>query len=35
LGQGILLVETSSAVIEKNIISENLKANIAFGGIGS
>lgn len=33
--QGILLVETSSATIEKNEISENIKANIALGGVNS
>ena len=31
-GQGILLVESSYAHIEKNTISKNYKANIAFGG---
>ena len=31
-GQGILLVESTYAHIEKNIISANYKANIAFGG---
>ena len=35
LGQGVLLVETSSAVIEKNEISDNIKANVALGGINS
>jgi len=30
-----LLVETSSGFIEKNKISENIKANIAFGGCKS
>ncbi|KAL4497849.1 hypothetical protein ABPG72_000604 [Tetrahymena utriculariae] len=30
--QGILLVESSSAVIEQNEIKENIKANIAMGG---
>ncbi|CAD8139625.1 unnamed protein product [Paramecium pentaurelia] len=35
LGQGVLLVETSSAVIEKNEISDNIKANIALGGSNS
>lgn len=35
LGQGILLVESSSATIEQNEISENLKANIALGGNNS
>lgn len=28
-------METSSAIIENNTISENLKANIALGGTGS
>lgn len=31
-GQGILLVETTYAHIEKNLIKQNYKANIAFGG---
>jgi F-box protein 11 len=31
-GQGILLVESTYAHIEKNIIKMNYKANIAFGG---
>ena len=31
-GQGVLLVESTYAHIEKNIISANYKANIAFGG---
>ena len=35
LAQGVLLVETSSGFIEKNKISENIKANIAFGGCKS
>ncbi|CAK85226.1 unnamed protein product (macronuclear) [Paramecium tetraurelia] len=35
LGQGVLLVETSSAVIEKNEITDNIKANIALGGANS
>lgn len=35
LGQGILLVETSSAVIEKNEVTDNIKANIALGGANS
>jgi F-box protein 11 len=30
--QGVLLVENSSAHIESNEISENIKANVAFGG---
>lgn len=33
--QGILIVENSSAHIEKNKIAENIKANIAFGGDSS
>ena len=33
--QGILIVENSSAHIEENVISENIKANIAFGGESS
>ena len=33
LAQGILLVEGSSAHIIKNVIEENMKANIALGGI--
>ena len=33
--QGILIVEKSSAHIENNIIKENVKANIAFGGENS
>lgn len=32
LGQGIVVVETSSALIDKNIIADNIKANIALGG---
>ena len=32
LGQGILLVETSCGHIEKNKLTHNIKANIAFGG---
>ena len=35
LGQGILLVETSSAIVERNEISENIKANVALGGASS
>ena len=35
LGQGVLLVETSCGFIERNKISENIKANIAFGGCNS
>ncbi len=35
LAQGILLVEGSSAHILKNEIEENMKANIAFGGMMS
>ncbi|EGR30705.1 hypothetical protein IMG5_125070, partial [Ichthyophthirius multifiliis] len=35
LGQGVLLVETSSAIVEKNEIYDNLKANIALGGSNS
>lgn len=35
LGQGILLTEESSAFIEKNDISGNIKANIALGGRSS
>lgn len=35
LGQGILLTEGSSAFIEKNEISGNIKANVALGGRGS
>jgi F-box protein 11 len=35
LEQGILIVEKSSAHIENNIIKENVKANIAFGGENS
>lgn len=31
-GQGILLVESTSAHIERNFISSNYKANIAYGG---
>jgi len=31
-GQGILLVESTSAHIERNTISSNYKANIAYGG---
>lgn len=31
-GQGILLVESTFAHIEKNVICANYKANIAFGG---
>jgi F-box protein 11 len=30
--KGILIVESSSAIIERNNIHENIKANIAFGG---
>jgi F-box protein 11 len=33
--QGILVAEKSNAHIEKNEISENIKANLAFGGEGS
>ena len=33
LAQGILIVESSSAYISKNVLEENMKANIAFGGI--
>src|SRR3990167_3932531 len=33
--QGILIVENSSAHIEKNQINQNIKANIAFGGQNS
>ncbi|KAL4501682.1 hypothetical protein ABPG72_018733 [Tetrahymena utriculariae] len=32
MGQGVLVVETASAVVEKNEIYENMKANIALGG---
>jgi hypothetical protein len=32
---GILVVETGSAFIEKNIISKNIKSNISFGGSNS
>lgn len=35
LGQGILIVETASAHIEKNSVFENIKANIALGGQNS
>lgn len=35
LFQGVLIVENSSAHIEKNKIKENIKANIAFGGDAS
>jgi F-box protein 11 len=35
LGQGVLLVEKSSAVIENNDVTDNIKANIALGGEGS
>ncbi|CAI2360731.1 unnamed protein product [Moneuplotes crassus] len=35
VNQGILIVEGSSCKIMENIISKNLKANIAFGGKGS
>ncbi len=35
LGQGVLLVETSSGHIEKNRVTHNIKANIAFGGCKS
>jgi F-box protein 11 len=31
-GQGVLLVESTYAHIEKNVIKMNYKANIAFGG---
>jgi len=34
-GQGVLLVESSSAVVEGNELAENLKANIALGGSNS
>ena len=34
-GQGILLVETTYAHIERNMISQNYKANLAFGGAAS
>lgn len=30
--QGVLIVESASATIEKNTVFENLKANIALGG---
>jgi len=33
--QGILVVEGCSAIITDNIVAQNLKANIAFGGQGS
>lgn len=33
--QGILIVEGCSALISENTISQNLKANIAYGGQGS
>lgn len=33
--QGILIVEGCSAIITHNVISQNLKANIAYGGLGS
>lgn len=35
LFQGVVLVDNSSAYIERNYIAENIKANIAFGGRGS
>jgi len=35
LAQGILVVETASAHIEKNSVFENIKANIALGGQNS
>ena len=35
LGQGVLLVETSSGIIERNEITDNIKANIALGGTNS
>jgi F-box protein 11 len=34
-GQGILVVDTSSAYIEKNEVYQNYKANIAYGGNNS
>lgn len=30
-----MLVETSSAIVERNEISENIKANVALGGASS
>ncbi|KRX06051.1 Pectin lyase fold/virulence factor [Pseudocohnilembus persalinus] len=35
IGQGILIVESASAIIESNEVADNLKANIALGGFGS
>ena len=34
-GQGILLVESTYAHVERNKISQNYKANLAFGGAAS
>ena len=34
-GQGILLVDSASAYVEKNEIYANYKANIAYGGNNS
>lgn len=34
-GQGVLLVESTHGHIEKNLISSNYKANLAFGGASS
>jgi F-box protein 11 len=33
--EGILLVESSNAVIEKNDISKNIECNVALGGVNS
>lgn len=35
LGQGVLLVETASAVIKKNEITDNIKADLSLGGANS
>jgi len=34
-GQGILIVDSASAYVEKNEIFQNYKANIAYGGNNS
>ena len=33
--EGVLIIENTNAVIEKNVISHNIECNIALGGINS
>ena len=33
--EGILIIENTNAVIEKNVISHNIDCNIALGGLNS